>query len=618
LTKQLQQLSIQHSAASQTTALAAPPTQTSEVHSVQTTNPKANQQPEGKKKQRKKSKGDKKPNDNAGEGTTERKRERYPCNLCAEDHPTHICPRLAEAQKFVTQQQQAVLTNPFQHGQNLTQASASTEGGSHKNCPPPNNSSSANVYMMKSDTFIATRAHDYSKPSTSEKGKEVEIPSLPLQIEKMLGETMTHIPKGAFKRASHNPNARAAQNYSVVEYLSQTPCAMSTLEVLQSFPAQRKALLTALGSTKTCNPGTIMLDTTNLKPRFPYHVAFQIVVAHPTKIFTRNIFRTVVDEGASTCVMSLACWKAIGQPELSPSPTLITTFDGRSFQPHGIIPSFPVRLGGKTVCVEVEVVDAPIDYNLLLGRSWTYAMQAVVATVFRVLLFPHEGRIVTIDQLSFSRPDPALGASTVPMVDNPQAGVVNVGVGLCPSLMGTFDYPPPQGDVKFISTHHKAEIFHILSFRTTYFQDPWTLPSPSATMDETGQAGMATPLSTAEVAYSLVQQASATPDLIPAPELDPLLEPIWAQDSLVNTDSLDLVLPSDEAIIEAMTSPDKPWEDLHHRSYFLLELHRIAAGEFTITMTGDQPCPINLLATQDIYAEGNMATITETIPINIS
>jgi hypothetical protein len=35
-------------------------------------------------------------------------------------------------------------------------------------------------------------------------------------------------------------------------------------------------------------------------------------------------------------------------------------------------------------------------------------------------------------------------------------------------------------------------------------------------------------------------------------------------------------------------------------------------------MTGDQPCPINLLATQDIYAEGNMATITATIPINIS
>jgi hypothetical protein len=618
LTKQLQQLSIQHSAASQATASAAPPTQTSEVHSVQTTNPKANQQPEGKKKQRKKGKGDKKPNDKAGEGTTEKRKARYPCNLCAEDHPTHLCPRLAEAQKFVTQQQQAVLTNPFQHGQNLTQASASTEKGSYDNCPPQNASSSANVYMMKSDAFIATRAHDYSKSSASDKGKEAEIPSLPLQIEKTLGETMTRIPKGAFKRASHNPNARAAQNYSVVEDLSQTPCAMSALEVLQSCPAQRKALLTALGSTETCNPGTIMLDTTDLKPRLPYHVAFQIVVAHPTKTFTRNIFRTVVDEGASTCVMSLACWKAIGQPELSPSPTLLTAFDGRSFRPHGIIPSFPVQLGGKTVCVEVEVVDAPIDYNLLLGRSWTYAMQAVVATIFRVLLFPHEGRIVTIDQLSFSRPDPALGASTVPLVDNPQAGVVNIGVGLCPSLMGTFDYPPPQGDVKFISTHHKAEIFHVSSFRTTYFNDPWILPSPSDTMEATGHAGMSSPLSAAEVAYSTVQQTSATPDPTPAPELDPLFEPIWAQNSLVDTDSLDLVLPSDEAIIEAMTGPDKPWEDLHHRSYFLPELHRIEAGEFTITMTGEQPCPINLLATQDIYAEGNMATIAETIPINIS
>jgi hypothetical protein len=57
LTKQLQQLSIQHSAAKQTTALAASPTQMSEVRSVQTTNPKATQQPEGKKKQRKKGKG---------------------------------------------------------------------------------------------------------------------------------------------------------------------------------------------------------------------------------------------------------------------------------------------------------------------------------------------------------------------------------------------------------------------------------------------------------------------------------------------------------------------------------------------------------------------------------
>jgi hypothetical protein len=128
---------------------------------------------------------------------------------------------------------------------------------------------------------------------------------------------------------------------------------------------------------------------------------------------------------------------------------------------------------------------------------------------------------------------------------NPQAGVINVGVGLCPYLMGTFDYPPPQGDVKFISTHHKAEIFHVSSFRMTYFHDLWILPSPSATMDEIGHAGMSMPLSNVEVAYSLVQQASSTPDLTSAQELDPPVEPIWAQGSLANTDPLDLIFPSD-------------------------------------------------------------------------
>jgi hypothetical protein len=133
-----------------------------------------------------------------------------------------------------------------------------------------------------------------------------------------------------------------------------------------------------------------MLDTTELKPHLPYHILFQIVVAHPTKYFTRNIFHTVVDEDTSTCMMLLVCWKAIGQPILSPSPTLLTAFDDFSFRPHGIF-SFFIHLGGNTMWVEVEVVDVPLDYNFLLGRSWTYAMHAVVAIVFWLLMFPHEG-----------------------------------------------------------------------------------------------------------------------------------------------------------------------------------------------------------------------------------
>ena len=47
------------------------------------------------------------------------------------------------------------------------------------------------------------------------------------------------------------------------------------------------------------------------------------------------------------------------------------------------------------------VVQGPLDLNILLGRDYAYVMGALVSSLFRVVCFPHEGRIVTIDQLSF-------------------------------------------------------------------------------------------------------------------------------------------------------------------------------------------------------------------------
>ena len=46
------------------------------------------------------------------------------------------------------------------------------------------------------------------------------------------------------------------------------------------------------------------------------------------------------------------------------------------------LPSLQVQLGGKTMSIKVEVVDAPLDYNILLGRNWIYNMQAVVSSFF--------------------------------------------------------------------------------------------------------------------------------------------------------------------------------------------------------------------------------------------
>jgi hypothetical protein len=51
------------------------------------------------------------------------------------------------------------------------------------------------------------------------------------------------------------------------------------------------------------------------------------------------------------------------------------------------------------------VVQDPLYFTLLLGWDYVYAMKAIVSTLFRVIYFPHDGRIVTIDQLSFIGPD---------------------------------------------------------------------------------------------------------------------------------------------------------------------------------------------------------------------
>ena len=140
---------------------------------------------------------------------------------------------------------------------------------------------------------------------------------------------------------------------------------MSTLEVLQSCPLQRKALLSALGINDYNSSSIIKFETMGLYPRFPYYVSLFINV----ECLNISIKHTVIDEGVATSVMSLSCWKGLGSPELSQSANMLTSFDGRSFRLHRILPSLKVRLGGKTIVIKVEVVDVPLDYNNLLGRN---------------------------------------------------------------------------------------------------------------------------------------------------------------------------------------------------------------------------------------------------------
>jgi hypothetical protein len=116
-------------------------------------NPKANQQPEGKKKQwKKKGKGEKKDTNNVGGGETEKRKSKYLCNLCMDDHPTHLCPRLTKAQKLLVQKKLVVMMNAFPHRSNMAQSSvfSITDGG--RQGPPTSTSNNPvrNLYMMKS------------------------------------------------------------------------------------------------------------------------------------------------------------------------------------------------------------------------------------------------------------------------------------------------------------------------------------------------------------------------------------------------------------------------------------------------------------------------------------
>jgi hypothetical protein len=83
------------------------------------------------------------------------------------------------------------------------------------------------------------------------------------------------------------------------------------------------------------------------------------------------------------------------------------------------------------VYFDVMVVHNPLDSNLLLGRDYVYVMRAFVSTLFQVMCFPHNGNILTIDQLSFIDPHmmvnhpPSLNGPYMPMMSSlPQVNYV--------------------------------------------------------------------------------------------------------------------------------------------------------------------------------------------------
>ena len=157
-----------------------------------------------------------------------KRKVKFPCKLCKDDHLTYLCPRIEEASIFLAQGP-AVLTNPLLHNQNMNSKSHDQSGA---NQDPPEGSGRGCINMVRA-AKVVTRAKYYgsSQPNPT---KESDPPGTPFRIEKSgdKPEATPRILKGILKHSGHNPNAQASHNYSVIEDLGHTPCTMSALEVL--------------------------------------------------------------------------------------------------------------------------------------------------------------------------------------------------------------------------------------------------------------------------------------------------------------------------------------------------------------------------------------------------
>jgi hypothetical protein len=90
---------------------------------------------------------------------------------------------------------------------------------------------------------------------------------------------------------------------------------------------------------------------------------------------------------------------------------------------------------------------------------------------------------MTIDQLSFAyaSPNASVGPS-IPVIDNSQPTTKNIGVEMYSSLMVTFDFMALINNV-YAMSNRLTSTERFIPFCTSYFSDPWTLPSSTSSCE---------------------------------------------------------------------------------------------------------------------------------------
>jgi len=290
-----------------------------EVNAVSMDKGKETKKPGGRKQKKgKKKKQEESSPEKSFANTSRNRKPSHPCFICDEDHWTSDFPHKAELKKFFkSSKTSAVLTDPFPNLGTKLVAS--------------DNASPSQVLMLsisKQQNDILTRIKDYGNPQLSN-NKANEQPSsskttLTEVVPPIIPKPMIKSPKGVVHKSTFNPRAKVAHNYNIVEDLAQSPSAMSTLEVSQNCLSQKQDLLSVIGGIDPTNSNLVSFNHKGYDPQLPAQLAFLIQV----KALNKIVHRTIIDEGASTCIISMSCLKNLGSPPLSGSSTMLKSFDG--------------------------------------------------------------------------------------------------------------------------------------------------------------------------------------------------------------------------------------------------------------------------------------------------
>jgi hypothetical protein len=237
----------------------------------------------------------------------------------------------------------------------------------------------------------------------------------------------------------------------------------------------------------------------------------------------------------------------------------------------GFLPQLPISLGGKTVLVDVIVVQGPLYFNMILKHDYIYAMNDVVSTLFRVMHFPHNGSIVTIDQLAYDN-------------HHPNSTLFQASLLYVPSVC--IDSTSPW--VNYVASYPRCLIASEQELVQSCFPsqdlvstidplvypvgecEPLLPPLILSDLESPSESDLIFCRSSSARAcdYLLIDSTSPSQSLHHHMEYGQFNSPFGNVDPHLH-DFLDFELPSDEAILEDMTTVSIPGEDLHRGLCFL-------------------------------------------------